>query len=146
MREIKYRGKSVNDGRWVYGYYVKSDTPIESWILTYVRHKRGCVTARGGWEVQYDSVGQFTGLYDVNGNEIYEGDIVECVSWNEYFSDVSTGKVMEPFRRTMVVEYRNGAFKMIEKRPQPLEDAVWDIVFDGDLEVVGNIHDQKAHT
>ena len=87
------------------------------------------------------TVGQYTGVTDKNGKEIYEGDIVECVSWNEYFTNPSTGEVMQPFRRRMVVEFRNGGFKMVEKMPDPMKDNEWDIIYDGDIEIIGNIHD-----
>ena len=93
----------------------------------------------GGYEVVPESVGLWTGLKDKNGKEIFEGDIVECVSWNEYFTNQDTGEVMQAFRRKMYVEFRNGGFKMVEKMPFPMNDNVWDIIYNGDIEVIDTI-------
>ena len=89
--------------------------------------------------VQPATIGQFTGLTDKNGKRIFEGDIVECVSWNEYFS--KDGKPMEPFRRKMFVDYRKGGFKMVEPMPEPMKDNEWDIICNGDIVIIGNIYD-----
>lgn len=87
MRPIKFRGKA--HGRWIYGGLVYSDN-IEPAIYFEVGNK---VYKRIDWAyVNPATVGQFTGLTDRNGEEIYEGDILAIegikyprhyiVSWN----------------------------------------------------------------
>lgn len=66
-REIKFRG--LHRGGWIYGFLHRCDD--EYLIQTGVNISKG---------VAESSIGQFTGLYDKDGKEIYEGDIVTSIT------------------------------------------------------------------
>lgn len=71
MRNIKFRGKKLDDGEWLFGYYFKyGDTHN-------IVPDRYSSKPFGYFYVQAQTVSQFTGLTDKNGKEIFEGDIVK---------------------------------------------------------------------
>lgn len=76
QREIKFRGKRLFADEWVFGsLIVKLDGSMD----IYVEEKDGTVRT---YQVKPESVGEWTGLEDRDGVEIYENDRVRCAHGN----------------------------------------------------------------
>lgn len=83
MREILFKAKRLDDGKWVEGYYQKRKDIFEN-----DEHLIFCCKGYHVWEyakIDQKTLCQYTGLTDKNGNKIWENDVVEIPSEDENF-------------------------------------------------------------
>ena len=126
MREIEFRGKRLDNGEWIYGdllenqgrnfiYHATSESTIED-------NDDGRIVVVAV-EVDYNTVGQYTGLKDKNGREIWEGDVLT-----------------DKFGSIGVVEWQNGCFVVNFGDVDVFQ--ISDCFDDSyQMWVIGNIHD-----
>lgn len=135
MREILFKAKRKDNGEWVEGYYVKGST-------------RHCILPHLGgypkWDVDENTICQYTGLTDKNGDKIWENDIVrfqfdndDCPFPNKDIKK-RIGKVFfSDFRASWSIAMgRNGS--------KCLNNDLFKYVQNGNrVEIIGNIFDNK---
>ena len=124
MREILFRGKRTDNGKWIYGDL----RHISDWKGGYNPHIVDNTNGRNnsvtGLEIIPETIGQYTGLTDKNGVRIFEGDIVSLVKHDGLIYKV----VYVPCRYELVNSKGVNCF-------------VLDIYKSENIEVIGNIHD-----
>ena len=134
MREILFKGKRLDNGEWVEGGY--------DYMEEYSTIYDSLCSCHSAYEVDPETVGQYTGLIDKNRVKIFEGDIVKF------------GK------HTYVINFECGSFNLFDKsgymitKIGGINDHCYSLMNlyleccgEGDvaynLEIIGNIHDNK---
>ena len=120
MRKIKFRGKRVDNGEWVYGHLTDTDICHIGVAFDSFDSNGNEIIDGEVHEVVSKTVGQFTGLQDKNGNDIYEGDILE-----------SNNK-----QHKGIIHFDYGMFLLKDEENESLparEYSSW--------EIIGNIHE-----
>ena len=73
IENIKFRGKSKKTGEWLYGDLVRN---VEGAFAIVPPFEISMNNYCGNYEVDKETIGQFTGLYDESGMAVYEGDLL----------------------------------------------------------------------
>jgi len=114
MREIKFRAKTFRDDEWVY-WSVTGQKPVG---------------------VKKDTIGEYTGLVDKNGKEIYTSDYVKSV--NDEIWEVREGEWMKEWRDEEWKMFGLHLWNMVERDYQHRETELNKDVI---LEIVGNVYE-----
>ena len=135
MKQILFRGKRIDNNEWVHGFYFERLTDsIKHCYIKYETWDEGFVT----YEVIPETVGQFTGICDKNGNKIFEGDIIHIKCGYGLSAFVGKGIVFFDEKRLQ--------FRVKSVKPSSFDSEKGNIYDECDFtvidsyEVIGNIY------
>lgn len=130
MRKIYFRGLDKSSSQWAYGCYMRSKTTRDG--ISTNNHLIG-----EDWdyvEVDLETMGQYTGIEDKNGVNVYEDDIVNILWYDEGSREPTVNNGI------VVWDHRKLAFALNSERGYFLFSEL-NIYSDADIEVIGNIHE-----
>lgn len=132
MRAIEYRGKDIETGEWRYGYIEFNYDQSKCRIINPLRLDLYDFPSQV-FEVDPETVGQFTGILDKNGKKIYEGDILM------YIGKRIDNEGKKYYRKVI---FKDGCFSM-EIKEYKISNPIYNNKIGGKLEweITENIYD-----
>lgn len=142
MREILFRGKRVDNGEWVDGFYVQDALIFNESPQGFYPHAIWDSMENEFYLVIPETVGQYTGLHDKNGTKIFEGDIVRILYTDWFSKPDNDPRTLAQYKKDIStvgsVGYRGCEFGLhiCSDYLDPLYEGKY-----GEKEILGNIHD-----
>lgn len=137
-REIRYRGKRLDNGEWVYGNYIYRENEDKTWAENIITPNN---FSKKEYKVHPDTVGQYIGLKEKNGNKIFDGDILRSDRYpfnsegnDNYYAEVFWCEDAAGFYYETRLSKDSDASGISDGNVDIFEDPVF-------FEVIGNIHD-----
>ena len=161
MREILFRGKRIDNGEWVYGFYTRIERSLPRCKVAYKHYiVPDYASALYGVEVAPSSVGHNTLIPDKNNNTIFEGHIIKAKhtfhgSISEFKNKTirnAYGREMEESKNDLFSDfcfyYRNYVVEYSQKKGAYIarngsdQYYLMQLVKNHSAEIIGNIHDK----
>ena len=134
MREIKFRAKRLDNGKWVFGVPIPNSYGDRVFFIPLLLTDKIAYPFERlvDWvvEVMPETIGQYTGVKDINGVQIFEGDIVETVYNGEVFVGV------------VVYDLSEVDFKVTDGKEKYGRNFQY-LAGNDENEVIGNIYEHK---